>query len=156
MLRISWRHRPKFRAASLLCRWLIDVTLVTSAVLARLRQEWRITARYDRPQAMNDPGPYFSLIRPHVLHRASRYPIIASWMLQELSRRGYAIERDTLTRLLNRMVDNEYLKSRRTSAVFLTRRSYLITAGGRRALAKACNRLRALGDVLFKATAGQT
>ncbi len=80
---------------------------------------------------------YYGLIRIHVLLHAAEEPIFGLEMMQELSHHGYRIGPGTLYPLLHGMENAGLLKSAADAATGRRRRVYRITAGGRRALSRA-------------------
>jgi DNA-binding PadR family transcriptional regulator len=99
---------------------------------------------------MADQDLYSGLIRLHVLYHAAKGPVYGLWMIRELGRHGYRIGPGTLYPLLHRLEDKGYLRSRAERAGGKVRRSYVITAPGRRALAEAKAKVRELFDELFE------
>jgi DNA-binding PadR family transcriptional regulator len=81
----------------------------------------------------------------HVLHHAETGPVYGLWMLQELARHGHRLSPGTLYPMLARMEANGWLRSHSTGSG-KSRKSYRITAAGRRLLA----RLRAEIDELHR------
>lgn len=80
---------------------------------------------------------FFGLIRIHVLVHAAHEPIFGLAMMEELAYHGYRIGPGTLYPLLHGLEGAGLLKSKKVSAEGRQRRVYTITAGGKRALAKA-------------------
>lgn len=98
---------------------------------------------------MSDQDLYSGLIRLHVLHHAAEGPLFGLGMIRELRRHGYRIGPGTLYPLLHRLEERRLLASAPRIVAGRTRRSYVITAAGRRALARAKAKVRELFDELF-------
>jgi DNA-binding PadR family transcriptional regulator len=99
---------------------------------------------------MTDQDLYSGLIRLHILHHAAEGPLFGLGMIRELQRHGYRIGPGTLYPLLHRLEERRYLVSAPRVVAGRTRRSYVITRSGRRALARAKARVRELFDELFE------
>ncbi len=99
---------------------------------------------------MADQDLYSGLIRLHVLYHASKGPVFGLWMIRELGRHGYRVGPGTLYPLLHRLEEKGYLRSTRQKNDGKLRRSYRITASGRRALEQAKAKVRELFDELFE------
>src|SRR5437660_5574389 len=76
---------------------------------------------------------FLGFIRIHVLHHAAEEPVYGLWLIEELSRLGYALSPGTLYPILRDLADGRYLRLERGRI----RKYYWITARGRRALASA-------------------
>jgi PadR family transcriptional regulator, regulatory protein PadR len=87
------------------------------------------------------------ILRPlwkvHILHHASRGPIVGNWMLDELREHGYRVSPGTLYPLLGRMVRMDWLRHSSNGR-------YRLTAAGRRALSEVRRRLRELQGEVFE------
>jgi DNA-binding PadR family transcriptional regulator len=91
-------------------------------------------------------------IRLHILHHAAVGAVNGAWMAAELARHGYAISPGTLYPTLHRMEAEGLLRSTRTVAGGRSRREYVVTAKGRRALEDGRRTLRELArEVLDEA-----
>lgn len=66
----------------------------------------------------------------HVLHHAAERPIYGQWMLDELSRHGYAVSCGTLYPALHAMERRGWLRSRHVRAGKRVRKLYSITQAG--------------------------
>lgn len=99
---------------------------------------------------MADQEIYSGLVRLHVLHHAAQHPIFGLWMIRELRHHGYRIGPGTLYPLLHRLEERKYLRSSVGCVAGKQRRSYQITAAGRRALAAAKEKVRELAGELFE------
>src|ERR1700761_4470581 len=77
------------------------------------------------------------LIRIHVLLHAMHEPIFGLAMMEELEHHGYRIGPGTLYPLLHGMERGGLLKSELKNLTGRRRRTYRITAAGRKALVKA-------------------
>ncbi len=84
---------------------------------------------------------YFGLIRIHVLVHAALEPIFGSAMMEELRHHGYRIGPGTLYPLLHGLERNGLLKSAHKTVAGRKRRVYNITTVGRKALAKATEKV---------------
>jgi len=99
---------------------------------------------------MADQELYSGLIRLHVLYHALHERIFGLGMIRELQRHGYHIGPGTIYPLLHRMEAKGYLKSGPMLAGGKTRRCYVITPRGRRALEQARTKVRELFDEIFE------
>jgi DNA-binding PadR family transcriptional regulator len=99
---------------------------------------------------MPDQDLYSGLIRLHVLHHASQEPVFGLGMMRELRRHGYRISPGTLYPLLHRLEQKRYLRSRERNIGGKFRRSYTITANGRRSLSQAKAKVSELFEELFE------
>ena len=84
---------------------------------------------------------YFGLIRIHVLVHAAQEPIFGLAMMEELTHHGYRIGPGTLYPLLHGLERNDLLKSARRIVGGRKRRVYSITGAGRKALARATEKV---------------
>lgn len=91
---------------------------------------------------------YFGLIRIHVLVHASREPIFGLAMMEELAHHGYRIGPGTLYPLLHGLERGGLLKSAEKTVGGRKRRVYRITAVGKRALARAKEKVGELYEEL--------
>ena len=98
---------------------------------------------------MADPDLYAGLIRLHVLHHASEGPVFGLWMIRELREHGYRVGPGTLYPLLHRMEAKGYLRSKTAVVQGKQRRTYRITALGRRQLSAARAKVRELAAEMF-------
>lgn len=80
---------------------------------------------------------FFGLVRIHVLVHASHEPIFGLAMMEELTHHGYRIGPGTLYPLLHGLERSGLLKSASKNVEGRRRRVYKITSAGRKALAKA-------------------
>ena len=92
---------------------------------------------------------FYGLIRIHVLIHASQGPIFGLAMMEELSRHGYRIGPGTLYPLLHGLERAGLLKSLADSKGS-RRRMYRITPAGRRALARASEKVDELHHELHE------
>lgn len=88
-------------------------------------------------------------VRLHVLHHAAAGPVHGAWMAEELARHGYRISPGTLYPTLHKMERDRLLRSRVEVVQGRSRRTYVATAEGRRALARARVQLRELAAELL-------
>ena len=89
-------------------------------------------------------------IRLHVLHHASKEPLVGFWMMEELRRHGYRLSAGTLYPLLHGLERRGYLRSTPKRAGRRAWREYRATPAGRRALAGAREKLRELFHELIE------
>jgi DNA-binding PadR family transcriptional regulator len=99
---------------------------------------------------MADQDLYSGLIRLHVLHHASHEPVFGLGMIRELRRHGYRIGPGTLYPMLHRLEQKKYLRSARQIVGGKSRRCYMITSAGRRALVSAREKVSELFEELFE------
>lgn len=85
-----------------------------------------------------------SFWKVHVLHHAAEGNILGHWMLEELRRHGYDVSPDTLYPLLKRMERKGWLTSDAARGP-KARRTYRITADGRKVLKIVRKQLSELG-----------
>ena len=93
---------------------------------------------------------YFGLIRIHVLVHAAHEPIFGLAMMEELAHHGYRIGAGTLYPLLHGMERNGLLRSSLKIVGGRRRRVYRITSAGKRALAKATEKVDELHEELHE------
>jgi len=94
---------------------------------------------------------FHGLIRIHVLLHARHEPIFGQGMMEELGHHGYRIGPGTLYPLLHGMERAGLLKCVSGRGGGSRRRVYAITAAGRRALAKAKEKVDELHEELHEA-----
>ena len=82
------------------------------------------------------------LIRIHVLYHACQEPIFGAGMIEELQRHGYKLSSGTLYPLLHGLEKRGYLRSRGIRSGKVARRLYRATPEGRKALAKAREKVK--------------
>jgi len=99
---------------------------------------------------MKDADLYGGLIRLHILYHASKEPVFGFGIMEELGRHGYKLSAGTLYPMLHSMEKAGYLRSRSRLVVGKMRRNYRITAGGRKALAAAKEKVTELFGELFE------
>jgi PadR family transcriptional regulator, regulatory protein PadR len=89
------------------------------------------------------------LIRIHILYHACQEPIFGLGMIEELERHGYKLSAGTLYPMLHGLERRGLLRSRSTRRGRRRRRLYRATASGRKALAKAKEKVKVLlGELL--------
>lgn len=93
---------------------------------------------------------YAGLVRLHILHHAAKEPFYGLWLIEELARHGYRLSPGTLYPLLHRMEQQGYLRSREVREGRRARRLYRATAGGRKALISAREKVRELFGEMFE------
>jgi len=86
------------------------------------------------------------VIQVHVLHHASQGELHGAWVSAELLRHGYRISPGTLYPLLHGLEADGLLASRKKVVDGHALRVYVITARGRRALARLRAALAELAD----------
>lgn len=85
-------------------------------------------------------------IRLHILHHAAEGEIHGAWMSRELSEHGYDISPGTLYPTLHRLESEGLLRSRQEVSEGRTRRVYVATSAGKKALQEDRAALQALAD----------
>jgi DNA-binding PadR family transcriptional regulator len=85
-------------------------------------------------------------VRLHILHHAARGEIHGAWMAEELAHHGYRISPGSLYPTLHKMEVEGLLRSRTRVVEGRSRRSYSITALGRRSLKTTTVQLRELAN----------
>lgn len=89
------------------------------------------------------------LIRIHILYHACKEPIYGLEMIEELQRHGYKLSAGTLYPLLHGLEEKGYLRSNDVRSGSVARRVYRATPAGRKALAKAREKVKELlGELL--------
>jgi DNA-binding PadR family transcriptional regulator len=89
------------------------------------------------------------LIRIHILYHACREPIFGLGMIEELQRHGYRMSAGTLYPMLHGLESRGLLRSEKIRLGRRGRRVYRATASGRKALAKAREKVKLLlGELL--------
>ena len=89
------------------------------------------------------------LIRIHILYHASKEPIFGLGMIEELQRHGYKISAGTLYPMLHGLEKRGLLRSEKIRNGRRSRRIYRATARGRKALARAREKVKLLlGELL--------
>jgi PadR family transcriptional regulator, regulatory protein PadR len=93
---------------------------------------------------------YSGLIRLHVLYHACKEPIFGLGMIEELGRHGYKISAGTLYPLLHGMEHRGLLRASEEKHGKTSRKLYMATPAGRRALRVAKQRVQELFGELFE------
>jgi PadR family transcriptional regulator, regulatory protein PadR len=93
---------------------------------------------------------FFGLIRIHVLVHAAHEPIFGLAMMEELTHHGYSIGPGTLYPLLHGLERGGLLKSSLKIVAGRNRRVYRITSAGRKALARATEKVDELHQELHE------
>jgi DNA-binding PadR family transcriptional regulator len=89
------------------------------------------------------------LIRIHILYHACREPIFGLGMIEELQKHGYRMSAGTLYPMLHGLESRGLLRSEKIRLGRRGRRVYRATASGRKALAKAREKVKLLlGELL--------
>lgn len=99
---------------------------------------------------MKDSDLYAGLIRLHILHHANEAPIFGLGIIEELHRHGYRLSPGTLYPTLHAMEEAGLLRGNTRIVQGKSRRNYVITAKGRRALGAAKEKVRELFGELFE------
>jgi len=99
---------------------------------------------------MNEKDLYGGLVRLHVLHHATHEAIYGQGIIDELARHGYKLSPGTLYPILHGLERGGYLKSSVEKDGRTTRRRYVATAAGRKALRTAKGRVWELFRELFE------
>lgn len=98
---------------------------------------------------MDDRDLYAGLIRLHILHHAAKEKVFGLAMIEELARHGYRLSPGTLYPILHDLEERGYLRASEKRVGRSVRRLYRATPAGRRALAKAKDKVRELfGELL--------
>ena len=100
--------------------------------------------------ALDDKDLYSGLIRLHILHHASKEPIFGMWMVEELAHHGYRMSTGTLYPILHGLQRKGYLRSRVERQGKTSRRIYVATPLGKRALKAALGKVRELYGELIE------
>ena len=93
---------------------------------------------------MHDQDLYSGLIRLHILYHACQEPIFGLGMIEELARHGYRLSAGTAYPLLHGLERKGYLRSHEVRNGKHKRRVYKATPAGRKALARAKDKVREL------------
>jgi len=89
------------------------------------------------------------LIRIHILYHACKEPIFGLGMIEELERHGYKLSAGTLYPMLHGLERKGLLRSRKIREGRRARRIYRATPSGKKALAKARDKVKLLlGELL--------
>jgi DNA-binding PadR family transcriptional regulator len=88
-------------------------------------------------------------VQLHILHHASLGEVYGAQMTEELARHGYRISPGSLYPTLHKMERSGLLSSRSHAVAGRSRRSYAITALGRRDLHEATGQLRELAEEIL-------
>lgn len=83
-------------------------------------------------------------VRLHLLYHAAKEPIYGVEMIQELARHGYKLSPGTLYPILHQLAAGGYLSCREQNVEGKRRKTYRITAKGRKLLRQGQARLREL------------
>jgi PadR family transcriptional regulator, regulatory protein PadR len=94
-------------------------------------------------------GLLSGLVRIHILYHACKEPIFGLGMIEELQRHGYRLSAGTLYPMLHGLERRGLLRSRNIRLGRRGRRVYRATPSGRKALAKAREKVKLLlGELL--------
>jgi DNA-binding PadR family transcriptional regulator len=105
------------------------------------------------PGARLDRDIVFALWKIHILHHAAEGPVWGHWISEELRHHGYRISPGTLYPFLRRMERQGWLRAQAPQAAGATsRRSYVLTPEGARALAAIRVQVEELRRELIEAT----
>ena len=89
------------------------------------------------------------LIRIHILYHACKEPIFGLGMIEELQRHGYKLSAGTLYPMLHGLETRGLLRSKKIRLGRRSRRVYRATSMGRKALARARDKVKVLlGELL--------
>lgn len=106
--------------------------------------------KIDTVEFGGDRDLYSGLIRLHILHHAAEERIFGLGMAQELARHGYQISPGTLYPLLHGLEKKGYLRSSEKRIGKTSRREYVATALGKKALKAAKHKLQELFGELIE------
>jgi PadR family transcriptional regulator, regulatory protein PadR len=98
----------------------------------------------------DDKDLYSGLIRLHILHHAAKEPVFGFWMVEELARHGYKMSTGTLYPLLHGLERKGYLRSHVERQGKTSRRLYMATPLGKRALKASLSKVRELFGELIE------
>jgi PadR family transcriptional regulator PadR len=99
---------------------------------------------------MSEKEIYGGLVRLHVLHHAAHEPIFGQGIMDELAHHGYKLSPGTIYPILHGLERGGYLASSAERAGKRRRRTYEITAAGKKALRQAKKRVWELFTELFE------
>jgi DNA-binding PadR family transcriptional regulator len=99
---------------------------------------------------MQDRDLFSGFIRLHILFHAAREPIYGLGITEELGRHGYKLSAGTLYPLLHGLEKKGYLRSETERDGKTSRRVYIATEEGARALAEARIKVKELFGELFE------
>jgi len=99
---------------------------------------------------MGEKELYGGLVRLHVLHHASHEPVFGQGLMDELAHHGYRLSPGTLYPILHGLEKDGQLKSSVEKMGKTSRRTYVATAAGRKALRAAKVRVWELFRELFE------
>ncbi len=99
---------------------------------------------------MREKEIYGGLIRLHVLHHASREPIFGQGIMEELAHHGYRLSPGTLYPILHGLERGGHLRSAVEKVGKTSRRTYVATPAGKKALRAAKDRVWELFTELFE------
>ena len=85
-------------------------------------------------------------VRLHILHHAAHGAVHGTWMSEELAHHGYKISPGSLYPTLHKMEAEGLLRSRTEVVEGRARRSYTVTAKGRRDLEETIVQFRELAN----------
>lgn len=97
-----------------------------------------------------DRDLYAGFIRLHILYHAAREPIYGSGIMAELARHGYSLSAGTLYPILHGLEKKGYLRSKTEREGRSSRRVYIATSAGLRALTRAKVKVKELFGELFE------
>lgn len=97
-----------------------------------------------KPATAHAQELFIGLVRLHVLHHAAESPIFGLGIIQELGRHGYRLGPGTIYPLLHAMERRGWLRSRQLIVNNHSRKVYVATPAGRKALAHARKQVREL------------
>ncbi len=97
---------------------------------------------------------FTGFVRTHILHHAAENPVCGADLGVELARHGYRLSPGTLYPVLHELEASGYLRC--LTAVRQGRRvkRYIITAGGRRVLARIRAQIKELVDEVLSPSSG--
>jgi len=100
-------------------------------------------------QSPKDQDLLSGLIRIHILYHACKEPIFGLGMIEELQRHGYKLSAGTLYPMLHGLESRGLLRSKKIRLGRRSRRMYRATLMGRKALARAREKVKLLlGELL--------
>ncbi|MBI2906963.1 MAG: helix-turn-helix transcriptional regulator [Chloroflexi bacterium] len=91
-----------------------------------------------------------AFIHIHILYHASKAPVFAAEIAEELARHGYAVGLDTVYRILQRLAKEGYLSSSFKTLNGKPRKYYETTERGKLVLQESRPRIRELVDEVLE------
>jgi DNA-binding PadR family transcriptional regulator len=120
---------------------------INARYLGPLKPEHGTRYRYSIPTRVDRVREFLrGAVRLHILHHAAHGEVHGAWMAKELAGHGYEISPGSLYPTLHKMESEGLITSRSQIVDGRVRRSYVVTAEGRRTLESTKRQLRELAD----------